>query len=180
MDILSDEAEMFRGSGTHMSASNGVSLREPSKSNEHADPHEQVDGLLVRVGNGRFVIPLAAVVECLELSLEEDQRSRGSSLVTWRDRLVPFLRLREILATGTEPDTYQKIVIVSAGAERVGLVVDQIIDNQRATVRRMPSLQEDVATFAGATILADGGVALILDVAQLVGQHREERLQAAG
>ena len=62
-----------------------------------------IDGLLVRVGNGCYVIPLAAVEECLELSLEEDQRSRNRSFITLRDKLVPFLRLREQCETGSEP-----------------------------------------------------------------------------
>ncbi|WP_443478448.1 chemotaxis protein CheA [Novosphingobium aerophilum] len=141
-----------------------------------------IDGLLVRVGNGRYVIPLGAVEECLELSLEEDLRSRGRSFITLRDRLVPFLRLREIFDTGTRPDPHQKIVVIATGAERVGLVVDQIIGSHQTVIKSMSPLHRDVATFAGATILGDGGVALILDVVQLVmlGQNQEERLRAAG
>lgn len=141
-----------------------------------------IDGLLVRVGEGRYVIPLGAVEECLELSLEEDLRSRGRSFITLRDRLVPFLRLREIFDTGTRPDPHQKIVVIATGTERVGLVVDQIIGSHQTVIKSMSPLHRDVATFAGATILGDGGVALILDVAQLVmlGQNQEERLRAAG
>lgn len=141
-----------------------------------------IDGLLVRVGEGRYVIPLAAVEECLELSLEEDLRSRGRSFITLRDRLVPFLRLREMFETGTRPDPHQKIVVIATGAERVGLVVDQIIGSHQTVIKSMSTLHRDVSTFAGATILGDGGVALILDVVQLVtaGQHQEERLRAAG
>lgn len=131
---------------------------------------------------GRYVIPLTAVEECLELSLEEDMRSRGRSFITLRDRLVPFLRLRDMFATGTRPDTYQKIVVVTTGTDRVGLVVDQIIGNHQTVIKPMSSLHADVANFAGATILGDGGVALILDIAQLVAtaQPKEERLRAAG
>jgi len=141
-----------------------------------------IDGLLVRVGEGRYVIPLAAVEECLELSLEEDLRSRGRSFITLRDRLVPFLRLREMFDTGTRPDPHQKIVVIATGAERVGLVVDQIIGSHQTVIKSMSPLHQDVAAFAGATILGDGGVALILDVVQLVlaGQQQEERLRAAG
>jgi len=141
-----------------------------------------IDGLLVRVGEGRYVIPLAAVEECLELSLEEDLRSRGRSFITLRDRLVPFLRLREMFETGTRPDPHQKIVVIATGAERVGLVVDQIIGSHQTVIKSMSPLHQDVAAFAGATILGDGGVALILDVVQLVlaGQQQEERLRAAG
>ncbi len=141
-----------------------------------------IEGLLVRIGTGRYVIPLASVEECIELSLEDDLRSRGRSFITLRDRLVPFLRLREMFATGTKPDAYQKIVVVGIGAEKVGLVVDQIIGNHQTVIKSMSPLHRNVTAFSGATILGDGNVALILDVAQLVaiGQNQEERLRAAG
>lgn len=141
-----------------------------------------IDGLLVRVGGGNYVIPLSAVEECLELSLEEDIRSRGRSMIQLRDRLVPFLRLRELFDTGTRPDAFQKIVVISTGGERVGLVVDQIIGSHQTVIKSMSSLHRSIPSFSGATILGDGGVALILDVVQLValGQNREERLRAAG
>jgi two-component system chemotaxis sensor kinase CheA len=141
-----------------------------------------IEGLLVRVGGGKYVIPLSAVEECLELNLEDDIRSRGRSMIQLRERLVPFLRLRELFATGTKPDQYQKIVVIATGGERVGLVVDQIIGSHQTVIKSMPSLHRAVPSFSGATILGDGGVALILDVVQLValGQSREEQIRAAG
>jgi len=141
-----------------------------------------IEGLLVRVGTARYVIPLSAVEECIELGLEEDLRSRGRSFITLRDRLVPYLRLREVFGTATKPDPHQKIVVISSGAERVGLVVDQIIGSHQTVIKSMSKLHNDVPTFSGATILGDGSVALILDVIQIVslGQHQEERLRAAG
>ncbi len=140
-----------------------------------------IEGLLIRVGEARYVLPLAAVEECLELTLEEDGRSRGQNLITLRDRLIPFVRLREMFATGTPPDPYQKIVVVSVGQERVGLVVDQIIGNHQTVIKSLTALHRGVASFAGATILGDGSVALILDISQLVAaaQPREERPRAA-
>ncbi|KQM28632.1 MULTISPECIES: chemotaxis protein CheA [unclassified Sphingomonas] len=141
-----------------------------------------IDGLLVRVGTGRYVIPLTAVEECIELSLEDDLRHRGRSLITLREKLVPFLRLREMFATDTRPDPFQKIVVVATPQGRVGLVVDQIIGNHQTVIKPMSALHQGAATFAGATILGDGEVALILDIAQLIalGQPHEETLRAAG
>ncbi len=141
-----------------------------------------IDGLLVRVGAGRYVIPLSAVEECLELSIEEDMRSRGRSFISLRDSLVPFLRLRDLFRTGTKPDPFQKVVVISTGSERVGLVVDQIIGDHQTVIKGMSKLHHDVATFSGATILGDGDVALILDVGHLVaeGQQQEAHLRAAG
>ncbi len=140
-----------------------------------------IDGLLVRVGGGRYVIPLSCVEECVELSTEQDARSTGRNFLTLRDALVPFLRLREMFATGTDPDRYQKIVVVSTGAERVGLVVDQILGHHQTVIKPLSVFHAGVDTFSGATILGDGSVALILDVMHLVavGQKQEERLRAA-
>lgn len=141
-----------------------------------------IEGLLVRVGQGCYVIPLSAVEECLELSLEDDLRSRGRSFISLRDNLVPFLRLRELFRTGTQPDPHQKVVVISTGSERVGLVVDQIIGDHQTVIKSMSKLHHDVVTFSGATILGDGSVALILDVTHLVaaGQQQEAQLRAAG
>ena len=140
-----------------------------------------IDGLLVRVGEGRYVIPLAAVEECVELSPEQDARSTGRSMISLRDEFVPFLRLRELFSTNLPSEPHQKLVVVSTGEERVGLVVDQIIGDHQTVIKALSKLHADVETFSGATILGDGGVALILDVAHLVaaGQQLEKRLAAA-
>lgn len=178
MDVVKRTIESLRGSIDVKSVSgqgSTITLRIPLTL-------AIIEGLLVRVGDGRYVIPLAAVEECLELSLEEDLRSRGRSIITLRERLVPFLRLRDVFDTGTRPDTYQKIVVVGTGTERVGLVVDQIIGNHQTVIKAMSPLHRNVAAFSGATILGDGSVAMILDIAQLIAlsQPREERRLAAG
>ena len=177
MDVVKRTIEGLRGA-IEMTSTPGkgscVSLRIPLTL-------AIIDGLLVRVGGGRYVIPLACVEECVELSAEQDARSTGRSFLTLRDELVPFLRLREIFATRTDPDPYQKIVVVSTGAERVGLVVDQILGHHQTVIKPLSSFHASVETFSGATILGDGSVALILDVIHLVafGQKQEERLRAA-
>jgi two-component system chemotaxis sensor kinase CheA len=140
-----------------------------------------IDGLLVRVGLGRYVIPLSAVEECVELSTEDDARSRGRSFLNIRGDLVPFLRLRELFAATERADRYQKVVIVSSGDLRVGLVVDQVIGDHQTVIKSLSKLHADVEIFSGATILGDGSVALIFDIAHLVecGQRQEERIKAA-
>ena len=140
-----------------------------------------IDGLLIRVGEGRYVIPLSAIEECVELSANEDGRSRGHSFLNIRGSLVPFMRLREVFDTHTQPDPFQKVVIVSAGEQRVGLVVDQVIGDHQTVIKSLSKLHADVAAFSGATILGDGTVALILEVAHLVehGKQHDEIRQAA-
>lgn len=177
MDVVKKTIEGLRGS-IELTSTPGrgsvVSLRIPLTL-------AIIDGLLVRVGTSRYVIPLASVEECVELSVEQDVRSAGRSLITLRDQLVPFIRLRQMFATGLEPDPHQKIVVVSTGQERVGLVVDQILGDHQTVIKALSAFHAEVGAFSGATILGDGGVALILDIAHLVaaGQRQDAPLRAA-
>ncbi len=140
-----------------------------------------IEGLLVRVAEGRYVIPLTAVEECVELSELDDTRSEGRSFLNIRGDLVPFLRLRELFDEKGAPDVHQKVVIVTVGDTRVGLVVDQIIGSHQTVIKSLSKLHADVPSFSGATILGDGTVALILDVLHLValGQGREAHNKSA-
>ena len=127
-----------------------------------------IDGMLVRVGSGRYVIPLAAVQECVELPDAFAALSSGRNFLDIRGSLVPFLRLRDVFETPTPPEAHQKVVIVSSGEGRVGLVVDQIVGNSQTVIKQLSKLHAGVRSFSGATILGDGTVALILDAAHLV------------
>jgi two-component system chemotaxis sensor kinase CheA len=132
-----------------------------------------IDGMLVRVGNGRYTIPLAAVEECVELPAEAVGSARGRSFLDIRGALVPFVRLRDVFNTPGAPDAHQKVVIVSSGEGRVGLVVDQIIGNNQTVIKQLSKLHATLKAFSGATILGDGTVALILDTVHLVGMGQD-------
>jgi two-component system chemotaxis sensor kinase CheA len=135
-----------------------------------------IEGLLIRVGEGRYIVPLSAVEECAELSVA-DERARGRDFLNMRGDLVPFLRLREMFDAAGEPDRHQKIIIASSGEARVGLIVDQIIGSHQSVIKSLSKLHSEVTMFSGATILGDGSAALILDVAQLIatGQGLSEK-----
>ncbi len=139
-----------------------------------------IDGLLVKVGDGRYVIPLSSVEECVEFTREQDLRSTGRSFLSLRNQLVPFLRLRELFSTQSAPGLYQKAVVVTTGLERVGLIVDHILGQHQTVIKPLPPLHANVEGFSGATILGDGTVALILDVGHLVtlGGQIEDRRKA--
>ena len=95
------------------------------------------------------------------------------------DKRRPTLRRH----TGTGgPFPHQKIVVVSTGQERVGLVVDQILGDHQTVIKPLSPFHAAVGAFSGATILGDGGVALILDIGCLVaaGQRPDAQLRAAG
>lgn len=163
MDVVKRTIENMRGSidlSTRPGQGTTVTLRLPLTL-------AIIEGLLIRVGEGRYIIPLPAVEECVELTAE-DERSRGRNFLNVRGNLVPFLRLRDILSAEGTPDQHQKTIIISTGETQVGLVADQIIGNHQTVIKSLSKLHSDVTIFSGATILGDGTAALILDVAQLV------------
>jgi len=174
MDVVKRTIENMRGSidlSTTPGEGTTVTLRLPLTL-------AIIEGLLIRVGEGRYIIPLSAVEDCVELTTE-DQRSRGRSFLNVRGDLVPFLRLRDMLSVPGAPDQHQKTIIISTGETRVGLVADQIIGNHQTVIKSLSKLHSDVTIFSGATILGDGTAALILDVTQLVAlaQAQSEKHQ---
>ncbi|MBR0833484.1 chemotaxis protein CheA [Bradyrhizobium manausense] len=175
MDVVKRTIEGLRGRidlGSRPSGGTTVTLRLPLTL-------AIIEGMLVRVGQGRYSIPLSAVEECVELPRDAEAGNSGRNFLNIRGHLVPFLRLRELFKTRTAIEPHQKVVIVSAGESRVGLVVDQVIGNSQTVIKSLSKLHADVENFSGATILGDGTVALILDVAHLVsfGQEFESRLR---
>jgi two-component system chemotaxis sensor kinase CheA len=163
MDVVKRTIENMRGSidlSTRPGQGTTVTLRLPLTL-------AIIEGLLIRVGEGRYIIPLSAVEECVELTAEEE-RSRSRNFLNMRGNLVPFLRLRDILMVDGSPDQHQKTIIISTGETQVGLVADAIIGNHQTVIKSLSKMHSDVTIFSGATILGDGTAALILDVAQLV------------
>lgn len=134
-----------------------------------------IDGLLVRLGPDVFVLPLIAVEECVEFDVTELTRNSGRRMLRIRDHLVPFVDLADALDGTVENDGRRRVVIVRAEGERMGLVVDDILGQHQTVIKPMSAYHADLEDFAGATILADGTVALILDVAMLL-----RRLGGAG
>ncbi|WP_203531167.1 chemotaxis protein CheA [Pseudoroseicyclus tamaricis] len=134
-----------------------------------------IDGLLIEVAGERFVLPLAAVDEIVELpEALAEPGARGNAFLDIRDSLVPFLRLRQLLQSSGVPGPHQKVIVVTSADGRVGLVVDRIIGSNQTVIKQLSPLHAGVKTFSGATILGDGAVALILDVPQLVARGRLE------
>jgi two-component system chemotaxis sensor kinase CheA len=176
MDVVKRTIEGLRGSielSTVPGAGTTVTLRLPLTL-------AIIEGLLIRVGDARYIIPLSAIEECVAFDAADD-RSRGRHFLNVRGGLVPFVKLRELFDASGKPDEHPRIIIIAIGESRVGLVVDQIIGSHQTVIKSLSKLHSEVTMFSGATILGDGSAALILDVAQLVAlaQSRAENLKPA-
>ncbi|MDT8343006.1 MAG: chemotaxis protein CheA [Thermohalobaculum sp.] len=138
-----------------------------------------IDGLLVRVGSGTFVIPLPSVMECVELPAAEAGRESGRSILKIRDQLVPFVEVGQLFGFDPTPGREARIVIIAAEGKRVGLVVDDIIGQHQTVIKSLSAYHRDIAGLAGGTILGDGSVALILDPPALVKGSAPHVMEAA-
>jgi len=177
MDVVKRTIEAMRGSielSTVPGEGTTVTLRLPLTL-------AIIEGLLIRVGDARYIIPLSAVEECVAFNPSDDQKSRGRSFLNIRGNLVPFIKLRDLFDAEGEPAEHPRNIIISIGESHVGLVVDQIIGSHQTVIKSLSKLHSDVAMFSGVTILGDGSAALILDVAQLVSiaQSRAETQRIA-
>jgi two-component system chemotaxis sensor kinase CheA len=129
-----------------------------------------VDGLAVAVGEAQYVIPTGAVLENVELPREERGGFNGRQVIAVRGELVPYIRLRSMCGVdGGEPEV-EKVVIVRHAEQRVGIVVDRVLGSHQTVIQPLGRFCRGIEMLSGSTIMGDGRVALILDVAGLVRQ----------
>jgi two-component system chemotaxis sensor kinase CheA len=128
--------------------------------------------LQVQVGLEYYVVPLALVEECVELSHGPDGGERR--LVNMRGDIVPCLRLREVFGIAGAQPAIEPVVVVKVEGQRVGIAVDRVVGEHQTVIKGLGRLYRDVEEFSGATIRGDGSMALILDVATLVRRAAED------
>lgn len=137
--------------------------------------------LLVRAGPDCFAIPLLTVAEAFRLQSETVQSIQGKPTLLFRGNLLPLVNLHEILGTqqnsqtSTITDSYdnilsaqQYVVSVRTGKTQFGLVVDALIGEEEVMVKSLGRMAGRVPGVAGAAILGDGNVVLILDIPSLI------------
>jgi two-component system, chemotaxis family, sensor kinase CheA len=127
-----------------------------------------IDGLLVEVDGDKFVIPLSSVEECVELPDIETQRDDGRTILRIRDQLVSYLSLDKLFGYNISTRPHRRVAIVNADGQRIGLVVDDVLGQLQTVIKPLSPFHHMVEELAGATILGDGSIALILDVNALV------------
>lgn len=133
-----------------------------------------IEGLLVRVSDETFVIPLSAIEGCLELTDDCYATSSGRNLINVRGVSVPLVRLRGLFELVGARPPLEQVVVVSVGDTRVGLVVDEVIGNHQTVIKSLGKVYQKADCVSGATILGDGMVAMILDLASIVRNAKND------
>jgi len=130
-----------------------------------------VDGQSVSVGSETYIVPLTSIVESLQLQPQSVNRLSGRGEVfSFRGDYLPIVRLHELF--GIEPRAtalHEGLIVVAEGdGRRIGLFVDELLGQQQVVIKSMEANYGPVDGVAGATILGDGSVALILDLSGLI------------
>lgn len=142
-----------------------------------------IDGFLASVGEATYVVPLEMVVECTELSAEQQALSAGQDYLNLRQEVLPLVRLRDQFCVPGQPGRRQNIIVVRHAGRKAGLIVDDLLGEHQTVIKPLNGIFSHLKGLSGSTILGSGQVALILDVQALISQisHREqEALSAQG
>lgn len=134
--------------------------------------------LLVRVDSETAAIPLASVVETVRLLPGEIRTIGRRPVLRLRDKVLPLIWLHDLFNRPRPQDRRFYVIVIGLAEERVGIGVDGLLGQQEVVVKSVGSYLGEIEGLAGATILGDGRVAVILDVAALL-DHSRSRRQAA-
>jgi two-component system chemotaxis sensor kinase CheA len=139
-----------------------------------------LDGQLVRVGGQTYIIPLVSIVESLQINAQFVNAIAGKAEVyQLRDEYIPIIRLYNTF--NVKPDCEQLenglLVVVEGDGHKAGLLVDDLLAQQQVVIKSLESNFRRVEGLSGATILGDGTVALILDVAGVIRVSRGPQSQ---
>ncbi len=132
-----------------------------------------IDGMLVRVGQQTYIIPLLSILESIQPREEEVKTVEGKGeVIKVRDDYVALLRLYDFF--NLEPEFTNPweclVVIVESNGEKVGLMVDDLIGQHQTVIKSLDSHASRSRSLSGAAILGDGRVALIVDIHGLIGE----------
>jgi two-component system chemotaxis sensor kinase CheA len=133
-----------------------------------------LDGLSVAVGGEKFIIPLNSIIESLQPTTDNLKTVNGKNLVHVRGDYIPIIPLFELfnLQAGVTEAEKGILILIDVEGEKAAVLVDALLDEHQVVIKSIETNYRKVEGAAGATILGDGRVALILDVGSLLQMHK--------
>ena len=125
-----------------------------------------IQALLVNVGTEKYAVPLNNIKEITTIASNTIRRVQNNEVVLYRNTTLPILRLSNLLNVEVEANNEDEeyiVVIVKKGDKTAGLIVDHLIGQQEIVIKSLGKFLSNIKAIAGATILGNGSVALIVD-----------------
>ena len=130
---------------------------------------------MVKLCGQAFALPLASVLEILDLDLTKTNKVDGQLVAMVRNKALPLFYLSQWLVRDAYYSSSQPqeghVVVVNAGGRQVGFVVDQLIGQEEVVIKALGAKLHGLEGLSGATITGDGKIALILDVPGLIKKY---------
>ncbi len=128
-----------------------------------------IHSLMVKVGKDIYAVPITNVVRDLAIKKDMIKTIKGEEVIMMMGEVLPLIRLHDLFNVKSNGFDDMIVVVVERGGSNVGIVVDHVLGQQEVIIKKLDNrLLKGVKGFAGATILGDGNVALILDVGTLI------------
>ena len=130
-----------------------------------------IQAMLVKVQEEIYAIPLGSIDSTINIQPTDIKTVRNREVIVLRGEIIPIIRMEETLQIPHVKDSDEIfVVVVHAGEAKAGIVVDNLIGQQEIVIKTLGNLFTGLKMFSGATVLGDGRVALILDVATMMQQ----------
>jgi two-component system chemotaxis sensor kinase CheA len=129
-----------------------------------------IQGLLARVQNDVFAIPLESVLEVIRVQRKDIATINNHEVIRLRDSVIPLARIADVfdIATTQQEEEWRYVVVVGIAERRLGMVVDSLLGQKEIVVKSLGEYLGNVTAVAGSTILGDGRAIIIVDVAQFM------------
>lgn len=128
-----------------------------------------IQALMINIADEKYAIPLSNIQNIEDVHKDDIKLVQNQEVIVVRDEIIPIIRLREVLGLKEEEDKeMMMVVIVKKGEKQVGFIVDSLIGQQEIVIKSLGKYLSGIDIIAGATILGNGEVALILDVNSLI------------
>ena len=130
-----------------------------------------IQAMLVKVQDEMYAIPLGSIDSTINITPDDIKTVQNKEVIVLRGQIIPIARLGEVLSVPKGADNDEEdifVVVVHVGDHKIGIVVDNLIGQQEIVIKTLGKLLSGLKMLAGATVLGDGHVAMILDVSALM------------
>jgi len=126
--------------------------------------------LIVSTGGEKFAIPLNSVLNVVSVASHQIYTLNQVEVIRIREDVIPLLRLDYALDTAEKKDNIHNsyVVIVGVGSQSIGIIVDELLGQQEVVIKSLGEYLGTISSISGSTIMGDGSVIMIVDVAELV------------
>ncbi len=135
-----------------------------------------ISGMVIRSGEEMYVIPLNNIIEVLKLHVEDISTIKGKEVINVRDEVIPLISIGEMLTGNRESGqgVWQYVIVVQVAENKYGIKVDEVIGQKEVVIKSLGTYMGNVPGIAGSTIMGDGSVVMIVDLAEMLNNLLEK------